>query len=64
MNWRIKIVIAAWVIAAALTALLVRNLRLGGWKDLRVISILLLPSVVVFFFSSYRFLTRARKNSK
>jgi hypothetical protein len=64
MNWRIKVVIVAWLIAAITAALLVRNLMLGEWKDLPSVSGLLLPVVLFLFSGSYLLVKEARKNSK
>ena len=64
MNWRIKIVIAAWLIAVIPVGLLIRNLMRDGWKDLPVVSLLLLSIVLLFFSSSYLLLRGARRNSK
>jgi hypothetical protein len=64
LNWRIKLVIAAWLIAAIFGALTVRNLMLGGWKDLPLALTLLLPLVLLLCSSSYQLLRGVRKNSK
>jgi high-affinity Fe2+/Pb2+ permease len=65
MNWRIKLVVGAWLIAAVAGALLVRNLMRGGWKDLPVVSwVVLLPVVLLLFTGSYFLLREARRNSK
>jgi hypothetical protein len=65
MNWRIKLVIGAWLIAAIAGALLLRNLTLGGWKDLPVVSwVVLLPVALLLFTGSYFLVREARRQSK
>jgi hypothetical protein len=53
MNWRTKLAIAAWRMVAIISGLLVRNLMLGGWKDLPLVSRLLMPLFLIFFSASY-----------
>jgi hypothetical protein len=64
MNWRIKIAIAAWVIAALAGALEVRNLMLDDWKDLHSASSLLVPVVLLLCSGSYFLLREVRRHSK
>jgi hypothetical protein len=65
MNWRIKIVVAAWLMSAIAGAILVRNLMLGEWKDAHLISwSVLLPVVLLLFTGSYFLVREARRNSK
>jgi hypothetical protein len=45
MNWRTKLVMVAWLIAAIIGALLVGNRMLGEWKGLNVALPLLLNLV-------------------
>ena len=63
MNWRIKVVVAAWLIAAIAVAILVRNLMLGEWRDLPFVSRLLFP-VFLLLFGSYFLVREARRNLK
>ena len=64
MNWRMKLVIAAWLIAASFGALTVRNLMLAGWKDLHLFLVLLPSLLLILCSSSYQLLRGVRKNSK
>jgi hypothetical protein len=64
MNWRIKLVIAAFLIAGTACVFLVRNLMLSGWKDLHSIFPMVLSVVVLLFSSAALLLRGARKNSK
>lgn len=64
MNWRITIVVAAWLIAAIVCALEIRNLMLSGWKDLHYVSGLLVPVVLLLCSGSYFLVREAGRNSK
>jgi hypothetical protein len=64
LDWRIKTVLAAWLIAAVAGALLFRNLMLGEWKDLHIVSGLLVPFILLLSSGSYFLIREARRNSK
>jgi hypothetical protein len=64
MNWRIKIVLAAWLIAAICGALWIRTLMLGQWKDLHSVPELLVSVVLLLSTGSYFLVREARRNSK
>jgi len=64
MNWRTKIVVAAWLVMAIAIPIFVRNLMLGGWKDLPIASLALLSVLLILVSSSYFLLKGARRNSK
>jgi hypothetical protein len=64
MNWRIKLVVTAWLIATIAGALWLRNLMLGDWKDLHSASGLLVSVVLLLSSGSYFLVKEARRNSK
>jgi len=64
MNWRIKLVVAAWLIAAIAGALWIRNLMLGDWKDVHSLPGLLVSVVLLLCSGSYFLVREARRNSK
>jgi hypothetical protein len=64
MNWRIKIVLAAWLIAIICGALWLRALMLGQWKDLHFVPELLVSVVLLLSTGSYFLVREARRNSK
>jgi hypothetical protein len=64
MNWRIKLVVAAWLIVAIAGALWVRSLMLGDWKDLHSLPEVLVSAILLLCSGSYFLVREARRNSK
>jgi hypothetical protein len=59
-----RIWLAAVLLSAVVAVFLVRNLMLGGWKDLGFVSRVTLPVALLCFSSSYLLFRGAQKKSK